>query len=400
MIPGMKLNLLYLGKLTLLVLILSSCGKKAEVEDKAEKESLAPSVAEIRFNALKEIKRAINENDLEALKDVLQENPDVDLNQIQSETGETFLTTTIKNDFRLIRNLLIDEESVSLEKTNAQKETPLIAAVIAGSENSVKVLLDYKVDLEKKEINGNTALHVALKKSNDQLALLLIKQGANIHATDSMERNALKLAIEYNCPQSLVLIKSIMEMEFGAPDITTYRNLLLRGDYQSLKNILARYPRIATDKLYQEINPLALLVGVREEREALKSAELLLKYDANVNGPEQAEQTPLIKATINLKKGFANLYLSSHANPQLLDQNGKSALIHAVELNNADLVDLLLSYSAAERYSLRKNGERITYNACETARETGRKFPDDSEAKKINERIRKSLDCGFLRWFF
>lgn len=400
MIPGMKLNLLYLGKLTLLVLLLSSCGKKAEVEDRAEKESLAPSVAEIRFNALKEIKRAINENDLEALKTALLENPGIDLNQIQSETGETFLTATIKKDFRAIRNLLLDEESVSLEITNAQKETPLMAAVISGSENSVKVLLDYKVDLEKKEINGNTALHLALKTSNDQLALLLIKQGANIHAADSMERNALKLATEYNCPRSLLLIKSIMEMEYGAPDITTYRNLLLKGDYQSLKNVLARYPRLATDKLYQEINPLALLVGVPEERGALKSAELLLKYDANVNGPAEAEQTPLIKATISLKKGFANLYLSSHANPQLLDQNGKSALIHAVELNNADLVDLLLSYSAAEKYSLRKNGKRITYNACETARETGRKFPEDSEAKKINDRIRKNLDCGILRWFF
>lgn len=382
-----------------MLFVLSSCGKKAEVKDKTEKDSLAPSMAEIQFSALKEIKRAINENDVQALKNALQDNNDVDLNQIQFESGETFLTSAIKNDFREIRNLLIDE-GVSLEKSNAQKETPLIAAVIAGSVNSIKVLLDNKVDIEKKEISGNTALHMALKNSNDEIALLLIKQGANIYATDSKDRNALKLATEYKTKASLELIRTIMEMEHGAPDITSFKNILLKADHQSLKNVLARYPRLATERHYQEMNPLALLVGVPNEKDALKSAEILINHNANVNGPEEAEQTPLIKATVALKKGFANLYLSSNANPQLLDKDGKSALIHAVELNNPDLVELLLSYSAAERYSFRKNGKRISYNACETARETGRKFSQDDDEKRINERIKKSLDCGLLRRVF
>lgn len=356
-------------------------------------------MAEARFNTLKELKEALNRNDFEALKKCLDKNPDIDLDEIIYETGETLLITAIKKDYREIRNLLIDE-GVSLEKTNSNKETPLIAAVLADQENSVKVLLDLKVELEKKDINGDTALHAALKKSNDTLSLLLIREGASIYTLDAKEKNALRIALDNNVPESLNLIKSIMEMEIGSPDITMFRNILLSGDHHRLKNVLARYPRIATEKTYQFINPLALLVGVKDEINAFRSAELLIQYEANVNGPEGVDQTPLIKATISRKRSFVNLYLSSKANPQLLDKDGKSALIHAVEANNAELVDLLIAYSAAEEYTFRRNGRRITYKACDIAKKVGKTLGDDEAAKVTNKRIRESLDCGLLRRFF
>jgi ankyrin repeat protein len=391
----MKLKIPFSNLIILVMLV--SCGKKPQTEEQTLKEKLNPSREEVFFLAMRDLRKAINENNLVAVKKVIQENPGIDLNQILTETGETFLTLSIKKDYREIRNFLIDK-GCHLEKANVYKETPLIAAVISERVNSVKVLLDARVDLEKKTINKDTALHIALKKGNDEIALLLLKQGANVNATDARDNNALKLASEFNVTRSLEFIRGVMNIELGAPDVGTFRNILLDADHKRLTNVLTRYPRIATEKVYQSINPLALLVDSKDEKNAIRSAEVLLYHETNVNGPEGAEQTPLIKATVSFKKSFANLYLSSQANPQLVDKDGKSALIHAVELNNPDMVELLLSYSAVEKYTLRKEGKRVTFNACESAKRVAKSLKTDQE-RDANLKIKRALDCGLLSWF-
>jgi ankyrin repeat protein len=390
--------LLYITSL-LLASLATSCGKKAQVKESDRAEgTVSPTNAELNFNALREIRRAVDGNDLPALQRALTENPDVDLNQTLTDNGETLLILAVKNDFRSIRNLLV-ERGAAVERANVNRETPLLAAVAGNRGNSVRFLLERRVDLEERDANGDTALHVALKKSNDDLALLLIREGANVHSLDPKDRNGLKLAEEFNAPQSAAFIKSILELETGAPDIATFRTLLLNADHRRLTKVLSRYPKIAKERAYQAINPLALLVGVPQETQALRSAELLLSYEANVNGPDDAAETPLIRATLSRKKGFANLFLSANANPQLLDMDGKSALIHAVEQNNPELVDLLVAYSAVEKYTFRRNGKKVTYDACDVARAVNGRLTTEEE-KASNRAIRETLDCGFLNWLF
>ena len=383
----------------LLIFSVASCGKKAKVDNKSgEDKELMPTTAEIYFNALKEIERSVSENDLPSLRKAVYENPGVDLNQIL-HNGETFLIMAIKKDYREIRDYLVEEKRVQLDKANINKETPLIAAVANNNENTVKVLLDLKVDLEKRDSNGDTALHVAIKKSNDSIALLLIKQGANVEAVDRRERNAYKLAEMYQVPNARELIRSILQIELGAPDLAGYRAILVQGDHKRLNQVLSRYPNIANDDVYESINPLALLVKVDNETSAMRSAELLISHNANVNGPREADLTPLIMATVNKKKAFANLYLRNNANPHLYDSHGKSALIHAVEMNNLEMVELLLSFSAIEKYTFRKDNKQYKFSACDFARATEKKL-ETKEEKLINEEIKDRLNCGFLRWFF
>lgn len=380
----------------MLALTITGCGKKAQNKEADSDKSIEPSIAEVNFFALKEFDRAITENDLKALRKVMQDNPNIDLNAIQTD-GDTYLIKAIKKDHREIRNYLI-ERGASVEKANVNKNTPLIVASIRGMTNTVRVLLDSKVDLEKKNIEGDTALHAAIKNNRDEIATLLVKQGANIDVLDGKFKNAIKLAEEYNVPTCLELLYSILKVEAGAPDIASFRNIISQGDLKRLNNVLTRYPRIVTD--YESINPLALTVELKDENTAMRSAEMLLHYEANVNGPVDAEVTPLIKATLNKKKNFANLFLSSNANPQLLDKDGKSALIHAIELNNLELVKLLLSFSAVEKYSFRKDGKKITFDACDTAKAIGKTFTAGSDDKKTNDKVKDALDCGFLRWLF
>lgn len=379
------------------MLMVSGCGKEAKVKDKDEPQDKAflPSEAEVYFKALKDIEAAINNNDREALEKAIFNHPEIDLNQVLT-SGETFLIMAIQKNFPEIQNLLI-EKGARLSQANINKETPLMVAVKTGSLSCVRFLLEYEVELDRKNNNGETALHIALKSNAEEIALTLIKRGANLEVSDKSNKNALRLAEENSCNEALELIKSIQQVEYGTPDLASFRNILVQGDVNRLNKVLSRYPNIAAD--YESINPLALLVDNKDQNTAIRSATLLLDHKANVNGPLNADITPLIAATTKLNKGFVNLFLSREANPQLQDKEGKSALIHAVELNDLELVDLLLSYSAVEKYTFRKNGEKVTYNACSVAKNLAKKLTD-GEAKKTNKAIQKSLDCGFLSWLF
>jgi ankyrin repeat protein len=392
----MKNRLLPLSTLLMVLTITSGCGKKAnDSSSDSDDKTFAPTSAEIYFNTFREAKRAVAENDIEGLKKAIAENPSLDLNQILND-GETFLIIAIKKDFREIRNFLI-EKNASLEKPNVNKETPLIAAVSSGRVNSVRILLDSNVDKEKTNVDGDTALHLAIKSKNDELAIMLIRQGSNVESFDKKGRNALMLSEEFSVPLAHDLIRSISQLETGAPDISSFRSLLTTGDISRLGVVLTRYPQLIND--YESINPLVLLVDSKDQNNAIKSAELLINHSANVNGPKDADTTPLIKATISQKNGFANLFLNAKANPQLLDKDGKSALIHAIMLNNSDMVDLLLSYSAVEKYTFRKDGKKITYSGCEVAHDIKNTLKDEKE-KIENEKIQRSLDCNFFSWFF
>jgi ankyrin repeat protein len=381
-----------------MIVVSTACGKKTSIdqEDKSQK-YFDPSTAEVYFHALQEIKRSIAENDLPALKKTAFENPGLDLNQMLDD-GDTFLIKAILKDFRDIRNFFIDK-GVSIEKPTINQQTPLMIAAAYQKLNSVQVLLDLKVDIKKKDANGDNALHLAIKNNDDEIALMLIKHGAKVEALDSNGRTAFKLAEQHKVPQSYELMRSILDLEFGAPDLENYRNILVHADHISLSSLLSRHPKIAIDHAYESINPLVILVDAKDQNAALKSAELLIKNKANIDGPQEAAITPLIRATITQKKALAQLYLASRANPQLLDAEGKSALIHAVELNNPEMVDLLLNYSAVEKYSFRKDGKKISYNACTVARSIEKNLTTVDQ-KNANKKIKDSLSCGIFGWSF
>ncbi len=391
----MKIFLLNLGLLVMLTCF-ASCGKKAKVKDSNPGVSNVQSTEDQGY-ILKDLKTAVLDNDIQIVKKIISSKNEIDLNQIIPGTGETLLTLSIIHDFREIRNFLL-EKGVNPEALNGIKQSPLFVAVKNNQLNSAKVLIDLKVDMDAIDMTSqNTPLIQAIKNANKEMAIFLIKEGANLETLDKNQRSPIRLAEDKNLSEVTELIRSILQAEYGAPDLKSFRTLLNEADVPRLNSVLSRYPKLIND--YETINPLAILVDGKDEYKSIKSAELLIKYKANVNGPVDAEQTPLIKATRIQKGGFASLFLAAKANPQLLDKEGKSALIHAIELNNLELVDLLLSFSAVEKYTFRRDGKKITYSACQVARNVDKNLTETS-AKEINRQIRKSLACGFAFWAF
>jgi ankyrin repeat protein len=239
---------------------------------------------------------------------------------------------------------------------------------------------------------------VALRKRFDDIAFILVQAQANLNATNKLNQTARSLLVEQYHPRTMALVKSMAEIESGAPDLVTFKKVIVGADYQNLDSILNKYPSIASEDAYQSLNPLSLLVTSKNEVNGLKAAHLLLKHETSVDGPIDAEFSPLIMATLSEKKAFAELYLGHYANTERLDRDGKSALIHAIEINNSELVKLLLSYSALEKYSFRKDGKKITFSSCEVVKKTERKLKTKKEILE-NQKIKNSLKCQRL-WLF
>ena len=370
----------------MLTLTIASCGKKTEDKKlKSFSESYRPSVEEVYFNALKALKKSVYENDIALLKKVLERNPNLDLDRI-GDDGETLLTAAIQKNHFEIRDYLI-ERGASLDKANINKETPLIVAATHNRMESAMLLLRSHVEINRKNNQGNTALHIALENKNEDLALLLIREGANIEITDKNDQNAYKLAQKHENHRVLELIKVILHGLYGALELTDFKRVLIEGSEEDLRLVLEKHPKLATD--YESLNPLVLAQEQKNEMTSWEMIKILLSKNANINGPKNAELTPLIKA-IQLQHTLVASYLiDQNADVNILDSEGKSALIYAIELNNNELVKQLMQYGAKRNYSITlKNGKSQSFSACSLAK------------KLMQDHMRNSLRCTFRDWFF
>ena len=386
------------GPLLILVTMLlgaSSCGKKAKdqqtnVPDQVMQASEAAMIAETH----KELYEAIVANDIVKVRKLLETKTQLDLNIIL-EDGETLITTAVNKDLYPIVELLL-ENNASLYKPNIRNESPLMVASKLGHENLVRLLISLGSRPDTKDLNGNTALHLAILNKHEEIALYLINSRSNIDITNNLDQTALRLAETLNLKKVLDLLRSLTQTSVGLPSKIEVRNILTLGDVISINQLFSKYPALAQD--YKDLNFFVLIMRSHSHDKALSMTNLMISLGANLDGPSGAEITPLIEAVKQSYDDFVELMLKENVNPNNLDDKGNSALIWSIRSNNLTNVNRLIDKNAAVKYTYYVNGSKKTMNACDVAREV-KKTVSSSEAKKTNEDILDALNCG-LRWLF
>ncbi|MCU7696626.1 ankyrin repeat domain-containing protein [Acinetobacter sp. AYS6] len=71
--------------------------------------------------------------------------------------------------------------------TNAMAEYPLHQAVINNDTQSIKQILSQKASIDERDKTGSTALMVATRANNVQVAHMLIEAGADVNAKDNIQ---------------------------------------------------------------------------------------------------------------------------------------------------------------------------------------------------------------------
>lgn len=186
---------------------------------------------------------------------------------------------------------------------NAQKEYMLI----------IDELLDRRIDVNIQDINGDTALMLAIKLKLPRIIDQLIQNpDIDLNITNNDGKTALILAYEM-------------------------------GDYRTFQQIIAS--RKADINKIDKESKTPLLLALEDDN--LDLFDFLLRYGADLNIKYKGGHTILMLA-INMKKTRFIVKIFEHLNfdVDLQDDTGKTALIHAVVNNDIKVVEALLKCGA------------------------------------------------------
>lgn len=218
-----------------------------------------------------------------------------------------------QRDDPLMKNLkrLCDKAILGHEEELAASTLHL--AVDTNNEILLRSLVKWGNNPEKKDVDGKTALHVAVEKGNLQCACILLDAGADIDAADYRAFTPLQYAI-------LADRLNILEL------------LLARGTNHTKKSMLGSALRICMDRDNIPAAELLLRLGAEVESGGtagwsslhgavlshdLVMAALLLNHGANIDATTRYDQTPLFLAITARHGEMAQFLLQRGANANI-----------------------------------------------------------------------------------
>lgn len=389
------MNRVYLSCLWLCLLIQFGCGKKSGGGSAPVNEASNKVVTLTSEELVIDLLRAVREEKTQTLSELLHAHQFFNINEDVNE-GDSLLIYSIKLHRVAAREYLLQAGSnpeIVSKHEDSYLQTPLMIAAKLGHIHTVKGLVTEEVGLDRKDPKGDTALHLALRNKLGDVALVLIKAGASTVIRNHKGETPQSLAEENNLTEVTEFLFGIRQVGLGAPNISTFRALILNGDLNSFQRTLIAHPTIAKD--YESLNPLSLTIDSRDEFTSLSMAQMLLSKGLNVDGPTDADSSPFVEAVKKDKQIFAELFLKNGAAIGRADKEGKSALIYAVEQNNSRMVNFLINHNAPQKFQARVDGRRVNRNACQSAKFVGWEVyeKDDIEGIEKNNIIKAKLGC-------
>ena len=227
-------------------------------------------------------------------------------------TGSTALNkAALKGDIGAVQNLIKSKADVN-EKSSSIRVTPLISAAEKGHTEIVKLLLDHDAEVDAGDKYGRSALMRATWYGHDAVVAILLDRGTDVNASDTWGHTPLMMAAK-------------------GGHISTARTLLDQGAYLNEKDNWGITP---------------LMYAVTNNR--TEAARFLLKMGADVNAESKAQQTALIATVVHGtgKIEILELLVEAGADPNIMGNDGKTALEWAVENNQAEAVNYLKQLSA------------------------------------------------------
>lgn len=212
----------------------------------------------------------------------------------------------IKNEKRILDLIDIIDTVNYVDKTG---QSPLTMAIRRNSKQIVEILLDNGADINLKNTKGQTPLVVACKKGNFEIVKMLLDRGANIYLEDVYGKTALMYAL-YNKKSDI--LQALLNVYHGEenPDIT----------YINKKDNAGK---------------TALIWSCLLEFEPTKQLDYIF----------------LLTKDLLVKNNNVEMLLNENANVNIVDNEGKTALMYAVDSENNMVIKKLLECNGYSKYS-------------------------------------------------
>ena len=89
------------------------------------------------------------------------------------------------------------ERGAEIEAKDVNNQTPLHLAALSNSIETAKLLLESGAEIEARDVNNRTPLDVAARKNSAETAILLLERGEEIEARNVNNQTALRNDYEF-----------------------------------------------------------------------------------------------------------------------------------------------------------------------------------------------------------
>jgi ankyrin repeat protein len=234
--------------------------------------------------------------------------------------GPAIATAALYGNTEFI-DLLCDAGAV-VDVRDYSGATPLTLCIGHGDIDGVRRLIQAEADLEFTDASGVPPLIHAIHEGQTVVARLLVDSGARADIT--------RTADEYSAIQAAYF----MYARASQREHARWLSLIDRMAESS--------PEIRFDSEH------VTFAVLRENRDDYKTIGLLLDAGADLNAPDTAGSTALLRAAKAGRIETMNALLEMGADPNHLDNTGYSSLLVAREMEHHEMVALLKTHGAEE----------------------------------------------------
>ena len=306
--------------------------------------------------------------------------------------GKNLLFLAIeKSDLDTLKLLI--QKNININKKYLSGKYPLIHAIYKKNGAVIRLLIDSGADTGIKDEAGNTPLVAAVESKDTQVTDYLVRGGADVNVTNSAGKKLLVVAYEKNSLEIFTQLISGGAKVNELFDGQTMLHVTVTANKLSFVNALVQGGADLNVKNSDGKTPLM----VTAEKGFSNGAKLLLNASADFNLKDNAGETALFKAVKISSDGsyaVADLLLKAGAKADDTGGDGKPALIQAAESGGYSFVSLLLKYGANPNTENQKK-ETVIYILSKTIMTGAKdKWKSDRAAKVIAEIVAKGGDAN------
>ncbi|KAJ5185056.1 ATPase inhibitor IATP mitochondria [Penicillium cf. griseofulvum] len=268
------------------------------------------------------------------------------------------------------------EKGAKLESMNSSKQTPLQVACQSGSMEVARCLIESGADLNIRDQDGMSLLHLA-SSNGVETAKLLVEKGADIEAKDEKGETPLHVACwNGQVETAAFLLDKGAKIEAQSVKGNTP---LLRGvlwETTVCKNLnppsvtALLLERGANSGRGNDYNITPLHCATSKENAGL--CKILLQYGADPESKTIKGLTPLHKLAQNGSFDSARHLLQKGADVQPRDREGNTPLHVAAQRNDVEFVGLLLE-AGADRLIMNRKGQLPIHLSSEGVEKSGKR---------------------------
>ena len=303
-----------------------------------ELEELKEVVDLIKAQSYKKVCQVVKEHrDLDSIKDMLVQK-EISITQALSDHENTLLYLAIQHDWaelvRFVIGFIINHEPAIMHDPEF---VPLHWAVAAGKTGMAQLLLSSKligskrVELERKNAAGQTALQLAIDK---QLVEVLYGSKA-CQAVAHRELDSIK---------GMLIRKEISITQALDADNNTLLHLAIQNDWADLARLVIVENQGVDLECKDEEGQTALLLAIRKQQTGI--AKLLLASEASVNTKDDCQYTPMHAVAQVGDLAMARLLFRYKATLEVQDEQLHTPLHWAAREGHVALVKFFVSKGA------------------------------------------------------